>query len=292
MRWRPAVAATIALALVAAACGSDDEPDGAGGSGRLQVVTTVYPVADAVTRVGGDRVAVSNLTPVGVEPHDIEITSRQVDRLEDADLVFYVGSGFQPAVEDVAERLGDRAVDLAERFGGDDPHFWLDPRQLSDAVDEMAKAMAAASPDDAAAFRANATRYRTELASLDRAFEAGLADCDRNEIVTSHAAFSHLARRYDLEQLSIAGLSPEAEPDADRLASLAAQIDAEGITTVFFEELVSPDVAETLARDAGATTAVLSPLEGLSEEQVDAGKDYVAVMRDNLAALRLALGCR
>ena len=273
------------------ACGDDG---GDTDSDRLEVVASFYPVAEAATQVGGDAVHVENLTPPGVEPHDIELTTRDVDKIEDADLVLYLGKGFQPAVAKVAERRDEGSVDLFDvvELQEGDPHFWLDPRLLAEAVDAVAEALAKAAPDHAEAFEANATRYKEELHRLDQDFERGMADCDRREIVTSHAAFFYLAERYGLTQLPIAGLSPEVEPSADRLASLTDQIEAKGVTTVFFEDLVSPRAAETLAREAGVQTAVLSPIEGLSEEQVDAGKDYAAVMRDNLAALRLALGCR
>jgi zinc transport system substrate-binding protein len=306
------------------ACGNDEDDDAsAGGPDRVEVVASFYPMAEIATRVGGERVRVSNLTPAGVEPHDLELTSRQVDELEDADLVVYLGQGFQPAVAEIASRRGSAALDVLdavsldagafealeaeeghdgdapeepeedhESESGLDPHFWLDPTLMAAAVDAVTDGLVTADPDGEDTYRANATTYKDELEALDTEFDTGLETCERREIVTSHAAFFYLARRYDLTQLPIAGVSPEAEPDADRLAELSDEIEAGGITTVFFEELVSPDVAEALAREAGVDTAVLSPIEGLSEEQSDAGKDYAAVMRDNLAALRDALGCQ
>lgn len=320
-----AVVPVMAMLAGLAACGGDDDDAAAGGGdeGRLQVVASFYPLAEAASRVGGDRVEVTNLTPPGVEPHDFELAPDDVDRLEDADVILYLGEGFQPAVEEIAGRH-DGAVDLmagldleegasealeaeegdehegeaeGEEGGGEsddhgvDPHFWLDPTLLSDAAGEIETALSDAAPDDAETFAANAGSYRDELAGLDGELESGLADCERDEIVTSHAAFFYLARRYGLTQLPIAGLSPETEPDADRLAELTDEIEDAGITTVFYETLVSPDVAETLAREADVGTAVLNPIEGLTEEESDAGADYASIMRDNLAALREALGC-
>lgn len=309
--------------MVLGACGDDDDDASATSAGRLEVVASFYPMAEIATRVGGSRVRVSNLTPAGVEPHDLELTSRQVDELEDADLVVYLGQGFQPAVAELASRRGSGAVDVLdavsldegafedleaeEGHAGDesdppeedhegesglDPHFWLDPTLMAAAVDAVTDGLVAADPDGEDTYRANSRTYRDELQALDAEFDAGLRSCARREIVTSHAAFFYLARRYDLTQMPIAGVSPEAEPDADRLAELSDEIEAGGITTVFFEELTSPEVAEALAREAGVDTAVLSPIEGLSDEQSDAGKDYAAVMRDNLSALREALVCR
>jgi zinc transport system substrate-binding protein len=332
---RRSLALAVIPALLLAACGDDEEDDSAGGGGdggdRLEVVASFYPIAEAATRVGGDRVEVTNLTPAGTEPHDLELTPDQVDQLEDADLVLYLGQGFQPAVAEIAEGRDGPSVDLlegvelqagasealeaeeeaggehAEEGGGEaegegeegeehaesglDPHFWLDPQLLSNAVDEIEGTLADEAPDDADTFATNAQDYKDELTALDEEMAASLANCARSEIVTSHAAFFYLAERYGLTQLPIAGVSPESEPDADRLDELADQIEAEGITTVFFETLVSPDVAETLARETGVDTAVLNPIEGLTEEQADAGDDYASVMRENLAVLVEALGC-
>jgi zinc transport system substrate-binding protein len=283
------------LLTATALAGCGDDGGGRTADGRLEVVASFYPVAEAARQVGGDRVRVRNLTPAGTEPHDVELSPRQLDELEAADVVLYLGQGFQPAVEAVAERREQGSVDLLEAIplhgATPDPHFWLDPQRMATAVDEVAAALADAAPDDAAAFRAGAARYRSELTDLDGEMERGLASCQRHEIVTSHAAFFYLAERYGLTQLAIAGLSPETEPDPARLASLTDTVKAKGITTIFYEDLVSPDVARTLARETGATTAVLSPLEGLTEDQLDEGKTYLTVMRENLAALRKALGC-
>jgi zinc transport system substrate-binding protein len=301
---RPLVAAAVAVALALGACGGDGK-DSAGTPGdRIRVVASFYPMAEAASRVGGERVEVTNLTPAGVEPHDIELSSRQVDRLEDADLLVYLGNGFQPAVEKVAERrstgtldvlsqveLDDGATTALENEEDVDPHFWLDPTLMARAADAVSDALAELSPTDAELFSTNAERYKEQLLSLDAELQRGLTGCRRSQIVTAHAAFFYLARRYGLTQLAIAGLSPEAEPDAARLGTLTDEIRAKGITTVFYEDLVSPKVSRALAREAGVKTAVLSPIEGLSKDEAAAGKDYAAVMRNNLAALRDALGC-
>ena len=308
---RTSIPRAVALALVpvvalgtVAACGDDDSDSAGSGGDAISVVASFYPVAEAAEQVGGDRVDVNNLTPAGTEPHDLELAPDQVADLEDADVVLYLGQGFQPAVAEIADRRDAAAFDLLDEIQLEtgasaaleeesdlDPHFWLDPQLMITAVDEIEAALSEASPDDAATFRANAQAYEDELTALDDEFATGLGSCERDQIVTSHAAFHYLAERYGLTQLPITGLSPEAEPDPARLADLADQIESEGITTIFYETLVSPDVAETLAREAGVDAAVLNPIEGLTQDQVDAGDDYASVMRDNLAALQEALGC-
>jgi len=283
-----------------AACGASGDSDG-----RPQVVAAFYPIFEAATRVGGDRVAVSNLTPAGGEPHDLELNSRQVDRIEDAAVVLFFGRGFQPALEKAAGRAKGAKVDLLAEAGpllgappGDsdleiDPHAWLDPALFKAMVSKVASALADADPANRAEYEARAGAYSRELEELVASYRQGLAQCDRRVIVTSHAAFGYLARGYGLTQEAIAGLEPEAEPTAQRLAELSAKVRADGTTTIFYETLVSPKVAQALAREAGGLkTAVLDPIEGLSDADVKAGKTYVSVMRENLGALRTALGCR
>jgi len=297
---RRVLAALAALSLLGACTGGDtDEADG-----RMRVVAAFYPVFEAAQRVGGDLVSVTNLTPAGAEPHDLELNSRQVDRVEDAAVVLFFGRGFQPALEQAASRAKGTKVDLLDSAGsllkappGDDhleadPHAWLNPVLFRAMVAEVATALSAADPANQAAYQANAAAYGAELESLDQAFSQGLAQCDRRTMVTSHAAFGYLAQRYNLTQEAIAGLEPEAEPSPQRLSELTAKVRSTGTTTVFYETLVSPKVAQALAREAGVQTAVLDPLEGLSDDDAKAGKTYVSVMKDNLATLRQALGCR
>lgn len=274
MRW----AVILLTALLLAGCGGSD--DGA----ERTVVTGFYPLAWAAERVAGDGVRVVNLTPAGAEPHDLELTPSDVEQIDDADVVLYLGHGFQPALEDAA-RGQDGAVDLLadQKLLGSDPHVWLDPGRFTLLVLRVGEILG--EPETAAALL-------PELEELDVEFEEGLADCDRREIVTSHAAFGYLADAYGLEQIGLTGITPEAEPSPRALEDLIDQVREVGATTVFFEKLVSPDLAEIVARETGAGTAELDPLEGLSQEDIDAGADYLSVMRANLSALREALGCR
>lgn len=297
------VVAALVVIVTLGACGGDSGNDEAA-DGRPQVVAAFYPLFEAAQRVGGDRVQVRNLTPAGSEPHDLELNSRQVDRIEDADVLVFLGRGFQPALEKAADRAKGAKVDLVGAVDsllpapvGDadleiDPHVWLDPKLMKAMVARVATALSEADPTNAGTYEENAAAYSRELDDLDASFRQGLAQCDRRVMVTSHDAFGYLARAYDLTQDAIAGLEPESEPTPQRLAELTAKVRADGTKTIFYETLVSPKVAQTLAREAGVGTAVLDPLEGLSEDDAKAGKTYVSVMRENLAAIRQALGCR
>ncbi len=283
-----------------AACVRDPGPDVAS-TGSLDVVASFYPLAHVAEQVGGDAVTVRNLTPPGVEPHDLELTPDDLEAIATADVVISLGAGFQPAVEDAveAEATGP-TIDVLEGVellpSGDDefvgdPHVWLDPAIYGDIAERVASALAESDRARADAYTENAGRFRAELLGLDAEFRDGLASCTTRVMITNHAAFGYLAAAYDLEQEAISGLSPDAEPDPGRIAELAAEARERGATTVFTEDLVSAEVAETLAAEAGIETAVLSPLEGLTDEQVASGDDYLSVMRQNLEKLRDGLAC-
>ncbi|MGZ8597282.1 MAG: metal ABC transporter substrate-binding protein [Actinomycetota bacterium] len=309
---RAILSLVLVLALAAVGCGRGPEP-GNGGDGSIDVVASFYPLAFAAERAGGDAVTVTNLTPPGVEPHDLELTPDDLQSIAEADVVVYLGGGFQPVVEDAveaeatgvtidafegiepppapsAEGPGDESAEPLEEAS--DPHVWLDPILYSGIVTRIATALDEVDGvADADRFAANAEDFGVELSTLDDEFRRGLARCGTRVMITNHAAFGYLAAAYDLEQRAISGISPESEPDPERIAELTAQANAEGVTTIFTEDLVSPEVAETLAAEAGIDTAVLSPLEGLTDEQEAAGDDYLSVMRQNLEALRDGLVC-
>jgi zinc transport system substrate-binding protein len=260
-------------------CGADEDD-------RPTVVAGFYPLAwaaEEVSRTADVELEIANLTPAGAEPHDLELSPRDVEAVRDAEVVLYVGGGFQPALEDaVADRDG-RSLDVLLTAEESDPHVWLDPVRFARIVSDIAGAVGVGS---------SAGTSFLDLNTLDEEYRRGLRDCERRELVTTHAAFGHLAERYGLEQLALTGSSPEAEPSPRELERLVDRVRSTGATTVFAEPLVSDRVAKTVAREVGAEVATLDPIEGLSEERLEAGEDYVSVMRDNLAALREALGCR
>jgi zinc transport system substrate-binding protein len=302
-RWAPIWAmATSAAILVTTltGCGA-----GSATSGEVPTVTaSFYPLAFVAERIGGSDVRVVNLTPPGVESHDVELTPRQVGEIAEADLVIYE-KGFQPAVDEAVEQnAGDARVEVTEvvpleRLDEDDstddsdlagdPHVWLDPTLLARVADAVADALAEVVPASADVIRERADALDAELAALDEEISTGLAQCERNVVVTTHEAFGYLARRYGLEMVGISGLSPDAEPSPARLGEVRDVIADEGVTTIFYETLVSPKVAETLADDLGIRTAVLDPIEGLTDQTED--EDYVTLMRANLRALEEANGC-
>ncbi len=272
-----AIIVLISLVVLAlAGCGGSQSTDR-----RTSVVAAFYPLAYAAEQIGGATVEVRNLTPPGAEPHDVELSPRDVEAVRSADVVLYLGGGFQPAVQQAVAGAAGTVVDLLPGLtANDDPHVWLDPVRYASLAGAVGRVLGRPSASLQARARA-----------LDTDFRAALARCDRRELVTSHAAFGYLARRYGLEQIALTGLSPDAEPNAKRIETLVGRVRRSGATTVFAERLVSAALADTVARETGARVAVLDPLEGLTTDNLSRGEDYFTVMRANLAALKDGLGC-
>lgn len=310
MKFSPGAALLAVAALTLGsltACSTSDEVV-ADATGQLTVAVAFYPFEFVTERVGGDLVDVENLTTPGAEAHDLELTPRQIGGLASADLVVYQ-SGFQPAVDaaltqvtpprvlDTASFLTLLAADAdaeeddhdAHDDGAYDPHTWLDPTNLVLVAEQVRDELSQADPANAETFAANTSTLVADLTALDEEFTAGLAQCERQTFITSHAAFGYLAHRYDLEQVGIRGLEPDVEPTAARIAEVQQIARSEGVTTIFFETLVSPVVAESIANDLDLVTDVLDPLEGLTDDS--RGSDYLEVMRANLTALRTANSC-
>jgi len=310
-RGFPDALAAVALPLLMVGCAAAGS--GAAESTRpgvLEIIAAAYPFQFIAERVAAGHAVVSSLTQPGAEPHDLELGPRQVASIASADFVIYE-RGFQPVVDEavaqsenrdvldtttvVPLRVHDQQDDSDEGHAhqgaesGPDPHVWLDPLQVAVIANSVADRLAAIDPAGAADYEANVTRLDGQLTDLDARFHAGLASCERTEFITTHAAFGYLAERYGLSQIGISGLSPDDEASPARIAEIQQEAGAHGITTIFFETLVSPAVAEAVASDLGLVTDVLDPIEGITADS--RGSDYFTVMAANLAALRKANGC-
>lgn len=266
-------------------------------SGGVRVVASFYPLAEFARQVGGDRVKVVNLTPAGVEPHDFEPSPRDIATVYGANLLILNGAGFDAWAERLRsdmEARGVRVLDMARAMNtfSPDPHFWLDPVFAAREVEAIRDVLIEINPVDAEGYRARAEGYLAELAALDRAYRDGLASCAQKEIVTSHAAFGYLAKRYNMIMVSIAGLSPEEEPSPRKLAEVSTLVRERGIRYIFTETLASPKLAQTITDETGAGILVFNPLEGLTEEEINSGENYISIMKANLKNLRRALLCQ
>ena len=294
--------ATASLTLTACTTSSSIPSTGtqsADGSGRPTIVAAFYPLEYAARAVGSDAYDVIGLTPPGGEPHDLELSAAQVAQIAGADLVLYV-KGYQPAVDEaVAQQAADHALDVSAGLtllpaapDGDqaatDPHVWLNPLNMAGIGTAITERLSASAPDGSAAFVANNERLGSEMASLNEQFTAGLASCRSRIMVVSHEAFAYLGSAYGFTQVGISGLSPDAEPSPARMRDVADLVAREGVTTIYYETLVDPKVAKTLADESGATSAVLDPIEGLV---AGSAESYPTIMASNLATLRTGQGC-
>ena len=304
-------ACTLSLSLLTG-CGTQPA-DTAAGDGRLRVLTSFYPMYDFACKIGGDCIDVTNMVPSGTEPHDWEPSTNDLKNLEKADVFIYNGADMEPWADDLLVSRSDtlRVVEASENVelrttdgehehahehedadhhhGDFDPHVWLDPENAKIEMEAIRDALCAADPENSTVFQSNYEKYAVELDALDAEFREKLAPLPNRTIVVAHEAFGYLCDAYGLTQVGIEGLSPDSEPDPGRMAEVIDFVREHSISTIFFEELVSPKVAEAIASETGAQAKMLSPLEGLSDEQAAAGADYFSVMHDNLAALMEAL---
>lgn len=304
-------ACTLSLSLLTG-CGTQPA-DTAAGDGRLRVLTSFYPMYDFACKIGGDCIDVTNMVPSGTEPHDWEPSTNDLKNLEKADVFIYNGADMEPWADDLLVSRSDtlRVVEASENVelrttdgehehahehedadhhhGDFDPHVWLDPKNAKIEMEAIRDALCAADPENSTVFQSNYEKYAAELDALDTEFREKLAPLPNRTIVVAHEAFGYLCDAYGLTQVGIEGLSPDSEPDPGRMAEVIDFVREHSISTIFFEELVSPKVAEAIASETGAQAKMLSPLEGLSDEQAAAGADYFSVMHDNLAALMEAL---
>lgn len=317
-----ALAATAALGIgsfnLAYAAGTEDTSS----EKKLNVMASFYPMYDFAKKVGGDKVEVTNMVPAGTEPHDWEPAATDVKNLEEADIFIYNGAGMEHWTEDVLGALDNKELKVVEASRGltllegkeedeeetedsssdsdasdestdseitYDPHVWLDPLNAKAEMENIKNAFVEADPDDKDYYEQNYETYAEKFDQLDKEYKDGLADTKSKDLITSHEAFGYLCQAYGLNQVGIEGLSPDSEPDASRMNEIIKFAKENNVKTIFFEELVSPKVSETIADEIGAKTAVLNPLEGLTDDEISAGEDYFSVMESNLKTIEDAL---
>lgn len=274
---------------------------------KLDVAASFYPLYFFATEIGGDKVSAVNITPAGAEPHEYEPTPQEILKIENSDLLILNGAGLEPWGESIIENLQSASSktklvavsnDLADqKFVEEgetmvDPHVWLSPSSAIKVVDNIERAFADVDSVNAEYYLFNATKLKQSLQDLDTDYRGGLKNCERKDFITSHAAFGYLSTAYGLNQVPIDGLSPEAEPSAKELADISKFAKDHNAQYIFFESLVSPKLAQTVATEVGAQVMVLNPIEGLTDEELVEGKNYLTEMKANLDNLKTALGCK
>ena len=315
MKWALSLVGATALLAGCGAAGSTTENTE---SDKLQVVTTFYPMYDFTKQVAQDDAEVSMLLEAGMEVHSFEPSSQMIAEIQDADVFIYNSPEMETWVPDVLASIdtsdmvvicASDAITLLEYEGEAhahdheseeeganaghshtvDPHVWLDPVLAQTEVSTIAEGLAEADPDNAEDYLENAGIYNGKLNELDEAYRAAFEGTENRTFVTQHAAFAYLAARYDLDQISVTGLNAEVEPSAAALATLSDYVKANNISHIYFENNASSQTAETLAKEVGLELAVLSPLEGITEDDQKQGSDYISVMLENLEALKKSI---
>lgn len=275
---------------------------------KINIVASFYPLAYFAEEVGGDKVSVQNLTPLGTEPHDFEPSSRDLVSLRESALFIYNGASFEPWVsrwietETPSSPRANQSIDMVSRIGKEgevllyrdhtiDPHIWLDPFIAQKEVIVIRDALIQIDPLHQDEYRSNAEQLLRRLASLDGFFKETLASCALREIIVAHDAFGYFAKRYGLFATSIAGISPYEEPSPQELIRIISLAHKKGIRYIFSETMTNPKFAETIAREIGGGILVLNPIESLMHSEVQSGEDYVSLMTANLENLKTALLC-
>lgn len=265
---------------------------------KVKVSASFYPLYEFAKQVGGDKIDATNITPPGSEPHDFEPSPQAIINARQSKVFIYNGGTFEPWADKFLAEYRNTAVKASSNItlnnneNGKDPHFWLDPILAQQIINNIRDGLVKADPANKNFYEERASNYKKQLAVLDSETKQGLHTCSLHTIITSHKAFSYFGARYNIQIIPIAGIDPNQEPSAAKLAEISQIAKSENIKYIFFENLVSPRLAATIAQETGAQTAVLDPIEGISDEAKNAGKNYIALQRDNLAALRLALACR
>jgi len=271
---------------------------------KLQVVASFYPLYFFSEQIGGDKANVTNIVPAGAEPHDYEPTAQDMVKMENSRLIVLNGGGLEAWGNNIKQNIDAKNTTIVTAGEGlttqqvtengqteNDPHIWLDPPLAEKMVDKIVQGFVQVDPTNRYYYEANGNALKIKFFALDSAYKQGLSNCQEKNIITSHAAFGYLATTYSLNQMPIAGLSPDAEPSPQQLANIVKFAKDNKVKYIFFESLVSPKLAQTIATEVGAQTLVLNPIEGLSDQDLAQGRNYLTVMQENLINLEIALQC-
>ena len=277
---------------------------------KLQVITTLYPLYDFVKNVGQDKVEVTLLLPPGVEPHAFEPKPNDVVVINQADLFVYTGKFMEVWAEDILKGVTNKnlkAVDTSkgiklilsefhdedEPAGSIDPHIWLDFNNAQVMVDNITQGLVETDPSNKDFYLTNAVSYKKSLKDLDDKYKTTLNTCRIKEVVYGgHYAFGYLAKRYGVNYVAAQGIAPDSEPTANDMVSLVEQIKENGIKYVFYEELTSPKISQTLAKETGTQMLLLNAAHNVTKQDQDNGVSYLSIMEENLANLKIGLECQ
>lgn len=268
---------------------------------RIKVVASFYPIYEFVKEIGGNKVDVTTLIPIGVEPHDFEPTIQQIQNAESADLIVYNGAGLEKWIDNINSKFKvDASQGLilikgnnSESAGSYDPHVWLDPILAEKEVETIKDALINVNPANSNYYKTNANNFLKELANLDNKIKTELVDCSKKDFIAFHNAFTYFADRYGLKQYSIQGVSPEGEILPQKIQQIIQLAKDLGLNTIYSEDLVDPRSAQVIAQEIpNGKVLILSPIEGINAQEQKAGIGYLDKMNEDIDNLKMGLQCQ
>lgn len=253
-------------------------------SGKLQIYTSIYPIYDFTKKIGGEKISVYNMTKAGAEPHDFEITSKDMANLSKANLFIYNGGGMEHWVDTIKEALKDiKYINTSSNINENnlDPHFWLSPINAKIQMENIKNGLIEIDSENKNYYESNYNLYANRLTELDEKIKTSLSDIKNRNLVLTHPAFGHFCKEYSLNQIAIA--RDEADPKA--MAEIIEFIKSNNVRAIFYEEFSSSKLVDSIAKETGIKILTLNPIESLSEENIASGEDYFSFMEKNLISL-------
>ena len=254
-------------------------------SDKLQIYTSIYPIYDFTKKIGGEKITVYNMTKAGAEPHDFEITSKDMANLSKADLFIYNGGGMEHWVDSVKNALNIKYVDSSSNINNQnnlDPHFWLSPKNAKIQMENIKNGLIEINSENKNYYESNYNLYASRLDKFDNKIKNSLSNIKNRNLVLTHPAFGHFCKEYSLTQIAI--VRDEADPKA--MAEIITFIKNNDIKAIFYEEFSSSKLADSIAKETQIKILTLNPIESLSEKNIEAGEDYFSIMEKNLISLR------
>ncbi|MBV1818617.1 zinc ABC transporter substrate-binding protein [Anaerosalibacter bizertensis] len=266
--------------------------------GKLVVYTSFYPQYYLAKEIGKDKIDIHSIVPNGVEPHDFEPSMKQIKEVQNANIVVYNGADMEHWMDKLLETIDKKEVDiinssefveLVKLEGRPDPHIWLDPLNMDKIGLEIKNSLVKMDEKNQEFYEKNYAELSSKLQKLNEEYEAVLKDKKRDTILVSHSAFTYITEKYDIEQISVTGISPEEEPSPKVISELIDIAKTKELEYIFLETLASPKTADIIAEEAKLEVLTLNPLEGLTKKEENNGEDYISIMEKNLENLKKAL---
>lgn len=318
MKIRAWLSLFLVTAVFLSACGNSkgesSKKENKENKDALDIYTTVYPLQYFTEAIGGEYVNVETVYPPGTDEHSFEPSQKDIVKMAESDLFFYIGynlEGFVTKAEPILSKEGVSTIAVGETVhldeeehehedehaheedghdhGGVNPHLWLDPvysiEMAKTIKDELTKKM----PEQEEYFNRHFNELSEKLGALDKKFATTIESGRTNKIIVSHSAYGYWEERYGLEQIGVTGLTSSNEPSQKELGKIVTMAEKEDLNYVIFEQNISSKLTEIIQKEMGAKSLELHNLSVLTEKDIEAGEDYFSLMEKNVKTLQTAL---